>query len=384
MRVLVLHSRYLSGATSGENRVVDDEVRLLKAAGHSVELWDPSLDSVSMSSRIKSAAEAVWSRASASTVHRLIVDTRPDVVHCHNLFPNLSPSVLRAVHSTGTPTLITLHNYRLMCLPATFFRDGHVCEECLGRIPWRGVAYGCYRDSKVGSLPYATSLTLHRAIHTFEQVSLFLAVSRFVLDKHREAGIDEARLRVKRNFSWPLPRRSGPGDYFLFLGRFAKEKGLRMLLDAWEDLDAELLLIGEGPDGDALKELAPANVRFQGSVPAEAVPELLRSARAVLVPSLWGEPAPRVITEAYSAGVPVLASRMGGLPEMVDQDVSGLLVDNDPGSWKKAIERLARDEESERLGEGARALWEQEYSPKRALSALEQAYRDVMGPSSSA
>ena len=206
MRVLILHSRYLSGTTSGENRVVDDEARLLTEAGHQVDVWDPVPSDTSGPRLVGTAARAIWSKEAMDHVRGLIRRLDAEIVHCHNLFPILSPAVLRAAHSEGAAVVMTLHNYRLLCLPATFVRDGRVCEDCLGREPWPGVVHACYRASRLGSATLATSLTLHKTIRTFEQVTTFLAVSRFVRDKHIEGGWPGDRINVKPNFAWPSTR----------------------------------------------------------------------------------------------------------------------------------------------------------------------------------
>ena len=206
LRILVLHSRYLSGSTSGENRVVDDEIELLRSAGTTFVSWTPS---VTETKPVRAAVNAIWSVDEASNVRRLITLHRPDVVHIHNLFPQLSPLVIRAAASRGVPTLVTLHNFRLMCLPATFLRDGKTCEACAGNVPWRGVVHGCYRGSRPASMVLASSLMVHRGARTFDRVGLFLAVSDFVRSAYVRHGIDSTRIRVKSNFAWPQPRRRG-------------------------------------------------------------------------------------------------------------------------------------------------------------------------------
>src|SRR6266542_5678779 len=226
LRILVLHSRYLSGDASGENRVVQDETKLLSEAGHLVRVWQPAPERSAGLGLLATGIGAVWSRTAAAEVRRIMQEFGPDVVHCHNLLPSFSPAVIRVAHSEGSAVVMTLHNYRLMCLPSTFLRDGHVCEDCLGHVPWRGVIYRCYRDSALGSAALATSLSLHRMLHTFDRITLYLAVSKFVRDKYIEAGFPSDRVRVKSNFAWRAARREGPGDYFLFLGRLSPEKGV--------------------------------------------------------------------------------------------------------------------------------------------------------------
>src|SRR6266540_3750831 len=201
MRILILHSRYISGWASGENSVVRDEERLLTEAGHDVVTWTPSPGPELSHGRLGS--RTIWSTATVRHVRRLIERHRPQILHCHNLYPMLSPAVRRAARDGESRVVVTLHNYRMFCLPATCLRDGQICELCMGRVPWRGVVYRCYRGSLPGSAALAASLTMHRAIGSFDQVSLFLPVSRFVRDKHVEAGFPLERMVVKPNFCWP-------------------------------------------------------------------------------------------------------------------------------------------------------------------------------------
>ena len=176
LKLVTLHSQYSTGVLSGENRVVADEVELLRGAGHQVELFSPTVSP--HSSRLRLATDAIWSRSAVAQVASLVGDARPDVVHVHSVFPRLSPAVLRAVGDR--PIVMTLHNFRLQCLPATFLRGTDVCEDCLGHLPWRGVMHGCYRGSRPASAAMATSLALHRGARSFERVTRFLAVSTFV------------------------------------------------------------------------------------------------------------------------------------------------------------------------------------------------------------
>jgi len=374
VRIAVLHSRYLSGPASGENRVVLDDAQLLTEAGHEVRSWTPS-PGTGIVEQAKAGAQAVWSVDAVARVRELVADWGAQIVHCHNLFPLLSPAVIREASAQGAAVVMTLHNYRLMCLSGSFFRDGHICEECLGHPPWRGVVHRCYRGSTMASGTLATSLAVHRGLNTFERVDRFLAVSDFVQRKHIEAGISQERVVVAPQFAWPTERREGPGDYFLYLGRLTQEKGANALIDAWAPGLGRLVVVGDGPEMAHLRAAAAPNVEFRGLVPASAVPALLRGARALLVPSLWDDAAPRSVTEANAAGVPVLASRIGGLPESVRDGESGLLMT--PGAadqWTAAVERLADDSESVRLGDGALRMWSARHRPEHSLGRLESAY----------
>lgn len=354
--------------------MVDDEVRLLREGGHEVRVLDPEA-----SSALRSALGAVWDAPRVREMRRAVRAFRPDIVHVHNLMPALSPAVIRAAAAEGVPVVMTLHNFRLFCLPATLLRDGRVCEDCLGRPPWPGVLHGCYRGSTLASVPYFVSLSLHRGIGTFGRVVRFLAVSSFVRAKHVEAGMDAARIIVKPNFAWPAPRREGPGGPFLCLGRLSAEKGVEELVRAWRPGFGRLLVVGDGPVAPRLRALAREGVELRGSVPPEEVPALVAGARAVLIPSLCYEGFPRVVVEAYAAGVPVLASRIGALPEVVEEGVTGLLAEpGDPASWAEALERLRDDELSLRLGEGAYRRWQERYTPEENLRLLEEVYREAI------
>jgi glycosyltransferase involved in cell wall biosynthesis len=378
VRILIVHSRYLSGAVSGENRVVDDEARLLTDGGHHVDVWDPAPNNARGLRLMGTAARAIWSTEATARVRGLIRRSKAEIVHCHNLFPVLSPAVLRAASGEGAAVVMTLHNYRLLCLPATFIREGRVCEDCLGRTPWPGVVHACYRDSTLGSAALATSLSLHNAFNTFDRVTKYLAVSGFVRRKYVEAGWPDDRIEVKSNFAWKIPRREGPGRYFLYLGRLSPEKGVETLLSAWRRSSARLLVVGDGPTAGALKADAPPNVEFRLTVSPPEVPALIREARALLLPSACYEAQPRVILEAYAAGVPVLASDLGALPEAVPPDSGMLVAPGDAGAWSHAVERLLDDRESERLGQGAWRRWRDQYSPERALQNLDEAYRGAV------
>ena len=378
MRVLILHSRYLSGAASGENRVVEDEARLLERGGHDVLVWSPSPAGEGLRSRVRAGIEAIWSPRAASTVRAHIEDHRPDIVHFHNLFPMLSPAAVRVAAAT-TPTVMTLHNYRLLCLPATFLRDGKVCELCLGHATWPGVRYRCYRGSALGSASLATSLEAHRVIRSLSGVRRFLAVSEFIKAKHVEGLMPAGKMIVSPNFSWPAPRRAGAGHDFLYLGRLSPEKGLPTLLAAWKPSFGRLVVAGDGPRSAELRRRAPSNVEFIGPVDEGHVPSLLASARALLLPSVWYEGSPRSIIEAYASGVPVVASRIGSLEEAVHHEVTGLLIPpRDTERWGAALERLGDDDESIRMGTAAFGLWERRHSPDRGLERLELAYREAI------
>lgn len=375
-RILVVHSRYLSGQTSGENRVVEDEVALLREGGHEVSTVVRQVD-VDLSQAVL-ARDVVWSRSAVSELVDSIGRHDPDIVHFHNLFPAVSPAALRAAHRAGRAVVVTLHNFRFSCLGGTFLRDSKICEDCVGHLPWRGVVHGCYRGSRAQSAVLASSLSVHRLLQTLRGVTLFLALSEFNRAKHIAAGLPADAIRVRRNFAAAAPVRSTPGEYFLYLGRLAPEKGLAELLGGWPP-DVRLVVVGDGPERERLARSAPHGVEFRGDVQPDEVSSLFTRARALVVPSTWHEGSPRVILESLAAGVPVLASDIGGLPELVHDGVNGyLLPPGDAGAWQAGVRRLLDPVESQRLGGGALASWRASYSPARGLESLMTAYEEAL------
>ena len=354
---------------------MEDEVDLLRRAGHGVALLALQVDEARGA---KVARDALWSRSVAERLRQLIRKHKPDLVHFHNLYPTLSPAPIRAASEQGVPTVMTLHNFRLLCLPATLLRNGAICEVCIGHIPWRGVVHACYRSSRPASAVIAASLTLHRALATFSKISLFLSVSEFGREKYIRAGIQPKRIRVKPNFVDSLRQRASPGAYFLYLGRLSYEKGLDDLLRSWPE-GVRLVIVGDGPERGRLEQTARAGVEFRGRLDPSDALALLDQARALVLPSRCYEGAPRAVLEAFAAGVPVISSSLGGLPELVEHGANGLVVPPaDASAWREAVGRLADDSESERLGRGALETWEARFSPEKGLVNLLDAYEEAL------
>lgn len=376
MRVLVLHSRYQSGPASGENRVVEDEIALLEQAGHSVAAWTPSY--VELGSKARAGVSSIWSRSASNKVESLLKREAVDIVHCHNLYPALSPAVIRAA-SKYAAVVLTLHNYRAVCLPATLLRNGSICEDCVGKVPWRGVAHRCYRDSLGASSALGASITIHNRLGTFDRIDRLLAISHFVRAKHVESGIEGDRMLVRPHFAWPSTPRSGPGDYFLYVGRLSPEKGIKTLLSFWKEVPLPLVITGDGPERSELMSMAPKNVEFRGSVSAPEVSKLLTRARALLVPSISYEGAGKTVLEAYASGVGVIASEIGGLPEVVVEGTTGLLAPpGDVAGWRDPVTRLIDQGEAVRLGSGALSFWRDRFTPRHGLVSLEAAYESAV------
>ncbi|WP_420037301.1 glycosyltransferase [Streptomyces sp. cg28] len=391
MHVLVVHNRYASAQPSGENKVVDQEVELLRSAGHRVELFERRSDDIAAKSLPGKAALPFlvpWNPAvRAELTRRLRVDP-PDVVHVHNVFPLLSPAVLAACADAGVPAVATLHNYTQVCPPGTLQRDGAACTECVGGSPLPAVRHGCYRNSRLATVPLAVSLSVNRR-RWQSGVERFLCISAAQRDVLTAAGMPAERLSVKHNFvPDPGSCRTGEGEHVLFLGRLAEAKGLRLLMTAWDELAADgkpgvpLVIAGTGPLEREVTDWAAGrdDVRYAGLLDTAECRKAIASAVAVVAPSTWLEAFGLVAVEAMAAGVPVVAAGHGAFVELVEDGVTGLLHrPNDAASLASRLERIAADPvRNQEMGRAARSRYERGFSPAVGLERLMEEYRTAI------
>ncbi|ANN20884.1 glycosyl transferase [Amycolatopsis orientalis] len=388
MKVLVIHNRYRSEQPSGENNVVDQEVALLAEAGHDVGLFERRSDDISEMSLPRKAVvplQVPWNRAVRAELARRLADDRPDVVHIHNTFPLLSPSVLAACADAGVPTVATVHNYTLICPPGTLYRDGQVCTDCVGRKPIPAVRHGCYRGSALATVPMAASLMLNRG-RWWSGVSRFFCISRAQREVLITAGMPAERLAVKYNYvDDPGKTRRGAGEHVLFLGRITAEKGVGLLMTAWDQLAAAggplppLVIAGTGPMQDEVARWAHGrdDVRYVGLQSKEECRDLIARSNAVVAPSEWLETFGLVVVEAMAAGVPTVAAAHGAFRELVEDGVTGLL--HEPGNPESLAARLREivgdAERNQQMGWAARLVYEQEFTPKVGLERLVGGYQ---------
>jgi glycosyltransferase involved in cell wall biosynthesis len=344
--VLLVHERYRQRA--GEDAVFDAELELLRAMGHPVRTLVVDNDSIpaepSAGQRLRLGLETVWSSRAARLIATRLRDQPVDVVHVHNTFPLLSPSVYGAAAASGAAVVQTIHNYRPICPAATLFRDGQPCEDCVGRrLAWPSVVHGCYRGSRVQTAPVAAMLATQRLTGARHAVDAFIALTDFAASKLAEGGLPADRIHVKPNFTADPGERSGGGTGFLFVGRLAPEKGIGTLIDAAPRLEPgiEIRLAGDGPEAGRLGAAAmrhPA-LRPLGRLDSNAVQAAMAASLAVVFPSLWYEGMPMTILEAFAAGVPVIAARRGAAAAMVEDGVTGLTFD--PGDATALAASLA-------------------------------------------
>lgn len=382
MKLLLLHNRYQQAG--GEDKVVGMEADMLRAAGHEVHLELVSNDSIAgFAGKVRTLLATPYDAQRIGWMHELLDRTAAELVHIHNFFPLLTPAVHEAAVGRGVPVVQTLHNYRLICAAGTLMRDGVVCEKCLsGRSA--AILHRCYRGSVAGSAAVVAMQARAEREGTWERsVTRFIALTEFARSKFIEGGLPKDRLVVKPNFvRTPARAAAATRKGALFVGRLSAEKGAAVLMRAWQQVGGmPLSIIGEGPERAALEAMAPGNVRFLGQLSAERVAEEMGAAQMLLVPSLWYEGFPMTIVEAFAAGLPVVASDIGSLSEIVTEGELGRrFAPNDHVRLAAIVNELqVRPDLLARYGQSARAAYERLYTPERNLAMLEAIYRDAIG-----
>ena len=382
MKVLLCHAYYTQ--RGGEDRSFEDERELLAAHGHRVIEYVRQNDELTRMNGIRAAAATLWNRRAAREVAAVIHHEQPDVVHCTNTFPLISPAVCHAAHRAGVAVVQALRNYRLLCAGAYLMREGRPCEDCLGRtIPWPAVVHRCYRDSAAASAAVAAMQMLHRAVGTWRnKVDAFFTLTEFARQKFVDAGFPADRLHVKYNCVHPDPGVGrGNGNYVVMAARLSPEKGVATLLDAWRrypDLPP-LKILGDGPLAADVQAAAASDSRIEwlGQQDAATVHNTIATATMLLVPSVWYETFGRTIAEAYAAGTPVIASRLGAMSELVDEGVSGWLFEPaNADDFAAKVRAAAAMPADQRLAfrQSARAAYERQFTPAQNYDRLMEIY----------
>lgn len=388
MRILLLHNRYQ--LLGGEDGVFDAECELLESKGHEVLTYARHNNGIKNYSTLRKLAlsgKTVWSSESFRQIRTIIRDSKPDVAHFHNIFPLISPAAYYACKAEGIPVAQTLHNYRILCSMAKLVRDGNICEECIGHPPWRGILHGCYRNSRLQTLPVAAMEWIHSWLKTWnEKVDTYIALTEFAREKLIEGGLPAQKIVVKPNFlSHPLQPSFEHNGFVLFLGRLDSTKGVRTLLDAWQGMrDIPLKIIGDGPLRAELEErkrrYGLSNIEFLGQLPFERCMEWLKQARFMVMPSIWFEMFPLTIREAFACGKAVLASNLGSMAELVTDGKTGRLFN--PGNPEDLAQKARWMVENEakviEMGKNACAEFEAKYTAERNYEILMGIYQKAI------
>lgn len=322
MNILMLHNRYL--VPGGEDQSAAAEANLLQQQGCNVELLEEDNRRIDQLGKVKTAMRTVWSSESFHRIHDKLQTGKFDVLHVQNFFPLWSPSVYYAAAKCNVPVVQTLRNYRLMCVNAVFFRDSHVCEDCLGKLfPWPGILHACYRESRAGSAVVAGMSGIHHLAGTWRtKVNVYVALTEFARQKYIAGGLPAEKIVVKPNFVYPSPQPGqGQGGYALFVGRLSPEKGIATLLKAWQAASCALPLkiVGDGPLSCIVEAASQQRqtIEYLGRRPSEDVTQLMKQAEFLVFPTECYEGMPRTVIEAFAVGTPVVASNLGSTATMV-------------------------------------------------------------------
>lgn len=379
-RVLLIHNYYQEAG--GEDAVFVAERDLLRRHGHDVvEYTDDNHRIASMAAWV-AAGRAMWSSSSYEAVKALISSEKPDIVHFHNTFLLVSPAAYYACARMGVPSVQTLHNYRVICPNGLLLRGGKVCENCIGRLlAWPAVIHACYRGSRSESAVVAAMLATHRAMGTWQRkVGAYIALTKFGRDRFIRGGLPAERIMVKPHFV----EDPGPADdrdgHAVYVGRLSQEKGIRIVLDAWEHLGGvPLAIVGTGPL-QTLVDQSVARGRIDavtaGTVAHADAMRAIQDGTFLVFPSVCYESFGRTIIEAFACGRPVVASRLGAAEEIVEDGVTGLHFNpGDPMDLAAKVRWLwEHPEECTRMGENARREYEQKYTPERNYAMLMDIY----------
>ncbi len=296
---------------------------MLRLRGHDVDLLlEENGDNRTPLARIGTAIDSFYSFKSRNLVEARIREWKPSVVHVHNFFAKLTPSIYDACQRLNVPVVQTLHNYRLICPGAILFRNGKTCQSCVGMsFAFPAIVHGCYRGSRIGTAVTAAGFGLHRYLGTWNKsVTQYIALTEFGRKQFIAGGLASEKIVVKPNaVDDPGP---GPhtGSFLLYVGRLTEEKGIRVLLEAVEKcaLPLPLKVVGMGPLQEEVGKLADAGkLEWLQQLPREKIIGLMKDATSLLFPSLWYEGMPMVILEGLATGLPIIASDLGAIPELV-------------------------------------------------------------------
>lgn len=329
MKILVCHNYYQN--RGGEDQIFEDETALLEAHGHQVIRYAKNNDAIDSMSMASVAGKTFWNRETVKEINQIIDDQSPDLVHVINSFPLISPAIFHTCKKAGLPTVCTIQNYRYFCAHSMCHRDGKACESCLGKIPWRAVRYRCYRNSVAGSAVVASMQMFHRMLRTWQNsIDVICVASEFSRSRLLQAGFRDQQMITKPNFTSIDPgKRSGGGDYAVFVGRLAAEKGVHSLLSAWKQLpeNIPLKILGDGPLRPAVEAAARdnRNVEFLGHRSMDEVYRWVGEAACMVFTSTGYESLSKTLIEAMAVGTPVIGADVASIPEIVETGRTGFL-----------------------------------------------------------
>lgn len=385
-KILIVHNYYQ--VSGGEDTVVANEKKMLEDNGHEVYMYtrhNNEIKSMGILGKLRLAFETIYSFKTVKEIKKVIRENKIDIVHVHNTFPLISPSVYSAANDCGIKVVQTIHNFRLLCPAATFTCNGGICEKCLSGGLKFSVKNKCYRNSRVHTFIVALMLKINRIIGSYNKVSKYIALTQFSKQK-LEILIPKDRIAIKPNF---MDRKTeetimiNDRKYFMFLGRVDNLKGIDILLDSWKNIKEEkLIIVGSGPEENRVKNYIYdnkiQNIDFLGYMNKEEAIDILSRAKALIIPSQWYEGLPMTLVESFSMNIPVIASKLGNLENLVNDGVNGLLFEfNDKYDLINKVNKVRNDKEfALKLSMGAKESFEELYSEKVNYKILMNIYNE--------
>jgi glycosyltransferase involved in cell wall biosynthesis len=380
MRVLLVHNFYQ--IPGGEDSVVREELSVLKNNGVDVKLFSVSNDDIrGMSGKIASAVQAVYNPRARHRLAKQLAEFLPDVVHVHNFFPLLSPSIFDACQDAGVPSVLTLHNFRILSPAALLHPQEIVRKHSLRDSCWWSVPKGIYRNSVAGTLAVATMIEFHKAVGTWtRKVDRFVALTDAAKQKFTGAGLPAERIVVKPNcVARPPAFGDTPRHGGLFVGRLDEQKGIEVILRAWKEIDYPLRIIGDGPLSELVRRSVNDRIAYLGRLPTQAVQQEMQAAKFLIVPSLGFEMFPMTIVEAFANRLPVICSELPTLRELVEPGINGLVFA--PGDSNAIVAQvrwaLSNPSALDELSRHAHSIYEDRYTPEANFNALIRIYRSL-------
>ncbi|HET9056527.1 MAG TPA: glycosyltransferase family 4 protein [Chitinophagaceae bacterium] len=386
MKILFIHNQYQK--EGGEDLAVELESKLLTEKGHITKVLLFNNNEIdSRWNKIRFGLQSIYNIYSFKKIALVIKAFNPDVIHVHNIFFRISPSVFFLAKALKIPIVLTLHNYRLICCNALLLRNDSICELCIKKkFPLEGVKYKCYRSSIIDSAVTTTITSIHKLIGTWRnKVDKYISLTEFSrkIILSSSLRINPEKVTVKANFVsdfgegiWPRE------DFFLFVGRISPEKGVSLLLDAFSLLpEKKLILIGEGPDKDRLynKYKNFTNVTFLGKQLKSEVIAYMKRSRALIFPSIWYEGLPFTIIEAFSTGTPVIATKLGAMNELINNDYNGFHFENgNVNDLKECLIKFEAQYSQRRLYINSRDTYLRQYHPDIQYQNILKIYNEVI------
>lgn len=394
MKILAIHNFHRTGSASGDDQVFKVETALLEEHGHDVvrfTVTNDEFDDAGIVGKLSATLGMVWSRKNYKAVQKIIRTEKPDIVHVHTFFPLLSPSVLYAAKRCGIPVVATLHDTRFICPCATSLRGKELCNECGDGHYFRMFKYGCFKGSRVQSLIVASIFKYHKIRRSFyDQIDIYICLNNNQIRLLESIGFDKSRIIKKYNFVSdaeanlkPAKIEGIPKRYVVFYGRIGEEKGIRVLMQAWEKLDIPLVVMGGGPLENEFKCWADkrANVHFLGYTEHNKCLSIVKGAEFVVFPSIWYEGCSMVEIEAMSLGKPLVATDLGFTEEAIIDGYNGVKfrLGNVDSFVNKITELWEEPEKCAKMGMNARHEYEKKYRPEDNYIQLINTYNEIRG-----